>query len=387
MSSTTPDPEAGALGAGSSRTGWMILVGLAVATVAVAGLSQVGSLVGPVFLALTLAISVRPAIGWLRRRGVPAGLSTVLVLLASYAVLLAMIAALGAAIASLVTTMPTYQGRFAELYNSGLEWLAGRGVTSDQIATTLQKIDLMSVLGYVPQVLGTFTAGSTQLITMLLALAFLILDLSSVEHRSALLRAARPHLAEALADFAWRVRRYWIVSTVFGLMSAALDFGALLLLGVPMPFTLAALAFVANYIPNIGFVVALVPAVLLGLLQGGVMTAVWVVVAYCLINVLVQTVIQPRFIGEAVGLGTTVTFVSLIFWAGVIGPLGAVLAVPLTLFFKAIVINSSPGLHWLQIFLQAGDDPPKDGPGENAEAQDSADQSASAAANPRANEV
>ena len=337
----------------------MILLGLALATIALGGLTSIGSLIGPIFLALTLAITARPAIGWLRARGVPAGLSTALVLLAMYAVAAAMVFAVTVAVSSLVNVLPSYQSQFTALYDSVLAWLQGRGVSADQIATAAKKIDITSFIGVVPTILGGVSAASTQLLTLLLALAFLILDTADVRKRAVQLRRLRPELAEALEDFAWRVRRYWVVSTVFGLMSAALDFVALLVLGVPMPFTWALLAFVANYIPNIGFVVALVPVALLGLLSGGVATAIWVIVAYCLINVLVQTVIQPRFIGNAVGLGTTLTFISLIFWAGIIGPLGAVLAVPLTLFFKAVIVGSSPGMQWLEIFFQSGDDPPK----------------------------
>ncbi|HQK32484.1 MAG TPA: AI-2E family transporter [Phycicoccus sp.] len=340
-------------------TGLMILLGLALATIALAGLTAIGSLIGPIFLALTLAITARPAITWLRAHRVPSALSTILVLLGMYAVAAAMVFAVTVAVSSLINTLPTYQNEFNALYEGAIEWLQGRGVSADQIATAAKKIDITSLIGIVPGILGGVSAASTQLLTLLLALAFLILDTADVSKRAAQLRAVKPQLAAALEDFTWRVRRYWVVSTIFGLMSASLDFVALLILRVPMPFTWALLAFVANYIPNIGFVVALVPVALLGLLSGGVSTAVWVIVAYCLINVLVQTVIQPRFIGNAVGLGTTLTFISLIFWAGIIGPLGAVLAVPLTLFFKAVIVGSSPDLKWLEIFLQSGDDPPK----------------------------
>jgi hypothetical protein len=199
-----------------------------------------------------------------------------------------------------------------------------------------------------------------------------------VRNRSGRLQAARPRVAAALSDFARRVRTYWVVSTVFGLVVAALDVVALALLGVPLALTWGILAFVTNYIPNIGFVIGLVPPALLALLEGDVATMVWVIVVYSVINFTLQSLIQPKFVGDAVGLNPTVTFLSLVFWSFVVGPLGAILAVPLTLFFQSLLITTEPRAGWLNVFLESDrrDDgaarsdadtaPPDDGGGPSA---------------------
>ena len=105
--------------------------------------------------------------------------------------------------------------------------------------------------------------------------------------------------------------------------------------------------FITNYIPNIGFVLGLIPPALLALLQGGVRQAVLVIVAYSVINVMIQSLLQPKFVGDAVGLSVTLTFLSLVFWTFVIGPLGALLAVPLSLFAKALLVDADPDSRWL----------------------------------------
>jgi len=115
---------------------------------------------------------------------------------------------------------------------------------------------------------------------------------------------------------------------VFGLIVALVDVAALYWLDVSLPWLWGLLSFITNYIPNIGFVLGLVPPALLVLLQGGVGQAVFVVVAYSVINLVIQSLIQPKFVGDAVGLSVTLTFLSLVFWTFVIGPLGALLAVP-----------------------------------------------------------
>lgn len=336
----------------------MILLGVAVATVAMAGLGQIGNLVGPLFLSLTLAITGRPAVVALRRRGVK--FAPLIVLLGSYLVLLAMVAAIVASGVSLATTLPDYQNQFNDVYQSALAFLKDHGVTSDQINTAFSKVDVNQIVGVAQSLLGGLSSFSSQLITMLIALAFLTLDTATVHRRGAELAQARPHLARALADFSIRVRQYWIVSSVFGLIVAVFNYIALLILNVPLAFTWAVLSFVTNYIPNVGFFMALIPAALLALVSGGFWTMVWTIIAFSVINVVIQTFIQPRFVGNTVGLSMTLTFVSLLFWTIVIGPMGAILAVPLTLFFRALIIGSTPSLQWLDVFFRPNDNPRRD---------------------------
>ena len=123
------------------------------------------------------------------------------------------------------------------------------------------------------------------------------------------------------------------------------------------------LSFITNYIPNIGFVLGLIPPALLALLQGGVRQAVLVIVAYSVINVMIQSLLQPKFVGDAVGLSITLTFLSLVFWTFVIGPLGALLAVPLSLFAKALLVDADPNSRWLDALIAPNQQGDEDGPG------------------------
>jgi predicted PurR-regulated permease PerM len=151
---------------------------------------------------------------------------------------------------------------------------------------------------------------------------------------------------DALASFAEGTRSYMAVSAGFGLIVAVIDVVALVILDLPGAFVWGVLAFVTNFIPNIGFVIGVVPPALIGLLEGGPGMGIAVVVIYSVINFVIQSVIQPRIVGDAVGLSATLTFMSLIFWTWVIGPLGALLAVPLTLLFKALLVEADPDARW-----------------------------------------
>ena len=139
---------------------------------------------------------------------------------------------------------------------------------------------------------------------------------------------------------------------MFGAIVAFGDWIALTIIGIPAAALWGLLAFVTNYVPNIGFVLGVVPPALLGLLAGGWGELIAVVVVYSLLNFVVQTLIQPRFVGDSVGLSMTVTFIALLFWGWVLGALGALLAIPLTLLVKALLVDVDPRGHWLDALLR-----------------------------------
>ena len=150
-----------------------------------------------------------------------------------------------------------------------------------------------------------------------------------------------------------------MVTTVFGLIVAVLDTILLWVLGVPGAFVWGVLAFMTNFIPNIGFIIGIIPPALIGLLEGGPSMMVAVIVLYSVVNMVFCSFIQPRYVGEAVGLSTSLTFLSLVFWTWVLGPIGAVLAVPMSLLLRAILVESDPEGRWRLPLISGrpGEDP------------------------------
>ena len=184
---------------------------------------------------------------------------------------------------------------------------------------------------------------------------FMVVDGSGFTAKLEQLPQERRHLADALADFARGTRTYLVVSTVFGLIVAVIDTVALLWIGVPVAVLWGLLAFITNYIPNVGFVVGVIPPAVIGLLEGGVGMMVAVIVVYSLINLVIQSVIQPRVVGEAVGLSPTITMLSLVFWAFALGAVGALMAVPLSLLAKAVLVDADPRAAWVSPLLSGNE--------------------------------
>ncbi|MEA5153244.1 AI-2E family transporter [Raineyella sp.] len=332
----------------------LIIIAAALVVVAV-GLRYTAGIIAPTFFALTLVLTVGPMRQRLVRRHLPGWLASLLMLLLLYAIIFGILAGFAVSIVQLVAVLPRYAGTVNEMSTQVLAWLAERGLDTSNATLLLGQIDLGRIITVLQGLLAGVSSAGTIIFVLAMAVAFLLVDSTEMEGRLASLRQYQPYLAAALGDFGYRVRRYWVVNTLFGLIVAALDTVVLFALGVPLPLVWGLFAWVTNYIPNIGFVIGLVPPALLALLDGGPVEALIVVIAYSVLNFVIQAVIQPKFTGDAVGLNTTVTFVSLVFWTVVIGALGSILAVPLTLFAKSLLIDSSPRLTWVNVFLRSKD--------------------------------
>ena len=338
--------------------GETIILTVAAIVVGCTGIYMLHGLLAPAFFALTLVITVRPLVALASRYHVPRPISAVGAIILIYTFVIGLFAALGVAIAQLVETLPDYSAKFEAIWTQ-LQALLGRfGIDQSTLMNQVSgMLDTSRIVTLAQGMLSQVTSFGSVLMVMALTVVFLMFDMSRIELRARALMILKPEIAAALAGFAKAVRSYWLVSTIFGLIVAVLDVVALGILGVPMAVTWGVLSFITNYIPNIGFFIGLVPPALLALVDSGPWTALWVVVAYAALNFVIQTLIQPKFTGDAVGLNTTTTFLSLLFWAEVIGALGTILAIPLTLFVKALLIDSDPRSRWVSIFLSAGDAP------------------------------
>lgn len=339
--------------------GWGIagvtVVSLAAAFVVLWGISQHANMVMPAFLALNLVIAAQPLQRLLERAGLPRWGGMIIVLLVLYLLLAALVGMLVWALWIAAEEIPRYQDKFVELYEQTIEFLGRFGVSENQVSSSLAGVDPGTVIGTVQNVAGQLSSAGGQLTVLVIALTFLVFDVPGITRRRAVIARQRSRLADALSSFTDGVKSYWIVSTIFGLIVAVIDVIALMIIGVPLALVWGVLAFVTNYIPNIGFVLGLVPPALFALLTGGPVDAIWVVVIYSVVNLVIQSFIQPKFTGDAVGLTPTVTFLSLVFWASVAGALGAILAVPLTLAVKAFLVDADPRMTWFSTFMTTPD--------------------------------
>ncbi|MFC9665136.1 AI-2E family transporter [Nocardia sp. NPDC127606] len=333
--------------------GLIVLLSLGAGVVTIGGLKAFSGIVGPVFLALMLTIAVQPIQSWARRKGWPAWLGMAAALVAVIAILFGIGGALALSAVQLASLLPEYADKLNELLDHGRHWLSDLGVSSDQIHKALSGIDVGKAASVIEELVGGVLGVFSNLFFVVALLLFMAVDGMTMDRRLAIVARERPAIAQALENFVTGTRKYLIVSTIFGAIVAVIDGGALWLMGVPLPILWALLSFITNYIPNIGFVIGVIPPALLALLDSGPVLMIWVIVVYSAINFVIQSIIQPKFVGDAVGLGVTITFLSLVFWAWVIGALGALLAIPLTLLVKALLFDIDPTTRWADVLIGA----------------------------------
>jgi predicted PurR-regulated permease PerM len=335
--------------------GLIIVLGLAAAVVVAAGIHAIPNILGPIFMAVVLVVTVDPLRSGLIRRGAPKWLATLAVILGIYVIVIGLFLAAIVGIAQLAALLPQYADQFQTELNGIKSWLAGMGVSQADIQQAISGIDKSSIVSAAGALLSSIKGIFSSVFFLIVLVIFMGVDGSVFNERMILRRPGREPVLTALGTFAAGTRKYFGVATIFGGIVAVLDGAALIILGIPAAGLWALLAFVTNYVPNIGFLIGLVPPALLALLTGGPSLMITVIVVYCVLNFIIQSVLQPKFVGDAVGLTTTVSFLSLIVWAYLLGPIGAILAIPASLLFKALLVDIDPDAKWLQLFL--GDEP------------------------------
>lgn len=325
-----------------------VLIGLATTVIALGGLFFARELVGPLVLAAVIVIICHPVRHPLERWGWPRWAGTTGVIVVAYLILLVLGLLLFFAGTQFVRLVGDYADELQATAQNVIAWLSSFGLdeqASDAAASLLQPSTIVS---FVTSLSGTAVGILTALFFVLAYVIFMAADGARYARAEQTFGAVAGGALHRFQRFNTGVRRYYVVNASFGAVVAIIDGLALWALGIPAPAVWAILAFVTNFIPNIGFVIGLIPPALLALVVGGWPLMLAVIAVYCVVNVTLQVLIQPKFVSDAVNLSLTLSFFSVIFWTFIIGPLGAILSIPLTLAVRALVLEGDPGSRWLR---------------------------------------
>ena len=324
----------------------VILLTLACAAVVAFGLAAMRGIVIPVFFAFVLTLCVHPLRRWMQGHGVPRGLATGSTIAAVFALLTGFAAVLVASLAQFSALLPQYAPQLAQLGASITQLLESVGFGPEQTQAVLEGFTPGRLIGFLGGVLGNITSIAGSLVVILTMLILMAVDGSRVPALLTHLNYRRPDLVTAFNGFGGGVRRYMIATTVLGIAQGLFNWLILVILQIPGALLWGLLSFICSYIPNIGYFIAIIPPLFFGFLTGGWPTVVAVIVIYGGINTVIQSIIQPKYVGNAVALSETITFSSVLFWAFILGPVGAILAVPLTLLARTILLDSDPAIAW-----------------------------------------
>jgi len=326
-----------------------ILLTLAAFVVVIAGMRAAQDLLIPFILSLFIAIIVTPLLNWLRGKKIPTGVAIVLIILLILLAGFLVAVLVGSSLTDFSNSLPAYQEGLTIKTNEFLAFFEERGLKIVD-ETFMEFIDPGAAMRMTSKLLTGLgnLLGDTFLI--LLIVVFMLLETASF--REKLKRAVDPDSPgiDRSSVFLDNIKRYMVIKTWTSLGTGFIATIWLTAWGVDYAILWGLLTFLFNYIPNIGSIMAAIPPLLLALITVGPWTSLAVGLGYLAINTSIGSFLEPRLMGKGLGLSTLVVFLSLIFWGWVLGPVGMILSVPLTMSMK-IGLSSFDETQWLSALL------------------------------------
>ena len=326
-----------------------VLVTAAAFVVVIAGMKAASSLLVSFLLSGFIAIIMAPSMFWLQRKGVPAWLAILSVISLVLICVLLVSGLIGTSMRDFKNNMPEFQKQIDGILATAINWLEALNI--DTASLKLRNIfDPGSAMRLVVVGLSSFQTVLTNGFLLLMTVAFMLMEASSLPSKLKAIVGDHENSLDTFDQFITDVKQYMALKTLISLATGSIVAVFLYITGVSYPLLWGLLAFLLNYIPNIGSIIAAIPPVILALIQLGSIKAVIVAGGFLVVNVVMANIVEPRFMGRGVGLSTLVVFLSLLFWGWVLGPVGMLLSVPLTITAK-IALASYEESRWLAILL------------------------------------
>ncbi len=326
-----------------------LTITLAAIVIILVGVKFSEAIISPFLIALFITAICGPAMFWLTHKKVPPGLAVTIIILT--------IIILGVFISSILSTsinnfsqnMPEYQARLQQITSSMMMTLEKSPfhMPSDEFS---KLFNLGKVMGFVGSTFNQVLGALTNIFFILMTVIFLLLELKGFRYKFTAISNNPGRTMSRLEDVSMTISRYFKIKTFTSILTALPIILVLSIMGIDFPVLWGMVAFLLNFIPNIGSIIAAIPVVLLALVQLGFVAAGEVILLYLVMNNLVGNFIEPKVMGRSLGLSTLVVFLSLVFWGWLLGPVGMFLSVPLTMTLK-IVADTNEDTRWLAILL------------------------------------
>ncbi len=315
----------------------------------IAGMIFAKAILIPFLIALFISIICAQPIYWLEKKKVPKGLAIFIVLIGMLSLFMGFGTLIGGSVASFSSNVPAYEASLKAITDTFIQNLNNLGimVTHDQFANLFETSRILSITsGMVNQVVNMM--GNTFLV--FLTILFMLMELSSIPDKLRTIFKGPAESMDYLTTIIQSIRHYLVIKTYISLGVGVFIYISLSIIGLDYAILWALIACLLNYIPNIGSLIALIPAFFLALVQVGMGGAIWVLVSFAAVHSVLGNFIEPKIMGKGLGLSTLVVFLSLVFWGFIFGIVGMFLSVPLTITLK-IVLEQNEKTKWIAILL------------------------------------
>jgi predicted PurR-regulated permease PerM len=319
-----------------------LLAGISIVLLAMRAASEI---LAPIILAFILAISTTPLLYWFMKKGAPAWLALLLTIAVNVVIILLLVWLVGSSVQDFGETIAEYEDRFNEITQDVGGVLTKLGVDVDNLAadqfTAPEKL-LEVAAGFA----GGVVSGISNWGLIIMTSIFFLVEATIMPRKVRSVTQEGDPDVQRIFRLNEGLRQYMVINAGVGALAAVFNVILLFIMGIEFAVLWGVLAFFFSFVPNIGFIISVIPPAIMALLQFGVTEMLIVIGAYIIINFLVDNVIKPRFIEESVNISATMTFLSLIVWGWVLGPIGAILAVPMAIIVQA-GLGSRKETRWL----------------------------------------
>ena len=322
---------------------------LSALVVIVAGLKMAAQAVIILFLSIFIASILTPIFLGLEKRGVPRPVAFVLILVLVLAVLFFLMTVLVNSFEGFVRNLPAYE---AKLRETAFVWsgrLGEMGITFDP-KLLMESLDLRTFVSMGGKAAGSLGIFLSKAVLVVIGVAFILFEAPQFGKKLERIFEGRRESLENFSLFSHTIQKYFSIKTFTSLLTGVAITLALLFFDIQYAVLWGFLGFLLNFIPVIGSMLAAIPAILLAIFYKDMSTVLWLLLIYLLINNLISNVLEPKIMGDGLGLSPAVIFFSLIFWGWVLGPVGMFLAVPLTMTLK-IAFDSNARTRWIGLLM------------------------------------
>ncbi len=336
------------------RKGTSTTVNIAAVLFIIAAVMAAKSIITPILMALFFSIIMAQPIFWLHKHKVPQGLGIVMVFGGILLVFFGFGGIIGESLSTFSQDAPAYGKKLNDIGIAIVGYLNAHGfnISEEQLSNLLDPSKIMSFTAGALTELGS-VMGNMALI--IFTVVFLLLELNSFNLKARAIVGGAENSLAYLNRIGRSIRHYLAIKTMVSLLTGGLVYIGLLIIGIDYAILWALIAFLLNYIPNFGSILAGIPAVLFALVQAGPGEALWAIIVYAVVNMSIGNIVEPKMMGQGMGLSTLVVFISLIFWGYVLGTVGMFLSVPLTMTLK-IMFEQNKKMQWMAIILGTQED-------------------------------
>ena len=322
--------------------GLKIVIMLGMLVIILTGIRFAADIIVPFILALFIAVVLNPLVQRMVKLRVPRVLAISILMAIIVMVMVVLLAYLGTSLNELARTLPQYRSSLVIPLKHIEPWLlrSGIGVSVDEL---VKYIDPNAAMTLVTSLLTQLSNAMSSIFLLLLTVVFMLLEVPQLPTKFKHLMTRPVEGMAAIQRAIDSVSHYLVLKTAISIVTGLVVWAMLAALEVRFAFVWGLLAFALNYIPNIGSVLAAIPPIAQMLVFGGLYDALVVLAGYLVINLVFGHILEPRIMGRGLGLSTLVVFLSLIFWGWLLGPVGMLLSVPLTIIVKIALEQTVAG--------------------------------------------